>query len=52
VGKLLGIDAVILAFAGVDEMDVECVDQNEGQARGSASIGQPIPTEHAFTTNR
>ena len=52
VRELLRIDAVIFAFARVDEMNIEGMDQNEGQACGLTGIGQPIPAEHAFTAHR
>jgi len=49
--QLLGVNPVIFALAGMDQMDIERMDQNEGQARGLASIGQPVPPEHAFAAN-
>ncbi len=47
-GQLLGVDAVILVFAAVDEVEVERVGEDEGQALGLAGVGQPVQAEHAF----
>ena len=49
--EFLGIDAVVFIFAPVNGFDVERVGQHEGEARGLASIGQPIPAEHAFAAH-
>lgn len=48
VGELFGVNAVILVLAAVDEVEVERMSQDEGQALGLAGVGQPIPAEHTF----
>ena len=50
-GELLRIDAVVFIFASVYRFDVEGMRQNEGQARGLAGIGQPVPAKHAFAAH-
>jgi hypothetical protein len=50
-GNLFGVDAVVLVFAAVDGFEVEGMGQDEGQARGLAGIGQPVPAEHAFAAD-
>jgi len=52
VREFLGIDAVVFVFAPVNGFDVERMGQHEGEACSLASIGQPIPAEHAFATDR
>src|SRR6516225_7449646 len=51
VGELLGVDAVVFVFSPVDGFDVEGVGQDELEAGVLASVGQPIPTEHALATD-
>ena len=51
VREFLGIDAVVFVFAAVNGFDVERMSQHEGEARGLASIGQPIPAKHAFAAH-
>ena len=51
VSEFFGVHPVVLVFAAVDGFDIERVGQNEAQAGGLASIGQPIPAEHAFATD-
>jgi len=41
-GELLGVDAVVLGLVAVDGADVEGVGQDEGEAGGLASVGQPL----------
>jgi hypothetical protein len=35
----------------VNGFEVERMSQDEGQARGLAGVGQPIPAEHAFAAD-
>src|SRR6266853_1676531 len=50
--ELLGVDPVVLVLATVNEMDVKSVGQNKSQAGSLAGVGEPIPAEHAFRTDR
>jgi hypothetical protein len=52
VSQFLRIDAVVLVFAAVDEMNIERMGQDKGQARALAGIRQPVPAEHAFAAHR
>ena len=52
VRDLLAVDSVVLVFAAVNRLQVERVGEDEAQARLGAGIGQPVPTEHAFATDR
>ena len=49
--EFFGVDAVVLVFASVNGPDVERVGQDEAEAGGLASIGQPVPPKHAFTAD-
>jgi len=51
VGEFFGVDAVVLVFAAVDEVQIERMSQDEGQARLLAGVGQPVPAEHAFAAH-
>jgi hypothetical protein len=51
-GDLFGIDAVVLVLAAVNGLEVERVRQDEGEVGFPAGIGEPIPAEHAFGTDR
>ena len=45
------VDAVVLVFASVNGLEIEGMGQDESQAGGLASIGQPVPAEHAFAAD-
>lgn len=47
-GDLFGVDAVVLILTAVDEMQIQCMSQDESQALFLAGVGQPVPAEHAF----
>ena len=51
VADLFGVNAVVLVFAAVNGLEVKRVSQDEVDARGGTSIGEPIPAEHALGTN-
>ncbi len=50
--QFFGVDAVILVFAVVDEVQVEPLGQNEGDGLGLTGVGQPVSAEHASGTDR
>jgi len=47
-----GVNAVVLVLAAVNGLEVERVSQDEVNASVLAGIGEPIPAEHAFGTDR
>src|SRR5439155_3900764 len=51
VREFFRVDAVVLVFASVNGPDVERVGEDKVQARSLASIGQPVPPEHALATD-
>ena len=48
VSDFLRVDAVVLVFATVDEVEVERVGQDEGEVGLLAGVSEPVPAEHAF----
>ena len=50
-GNLVRVDLVILGFATVNRLHVECMTQHENDFLASAQIGHPVPREHAFHPN-
>ena len=48
VGDFFGVHPVIFIFAAVNGLEVKRVSQDEVDARGGTSIGEPIPAEHAL----
>ena len=50
-GDFFGVDAVIFVFAAMDQVEIEGMSQDEGDAGFLAGVGQPIPAEHAFGTD-
>jgi len=51
VREFFGIDAIVFVFAAMNGFEIESVGQDEGESRSLASIGKPIPAEHAFAAN-
>ena len=47
-GYLVGVDAIVLSLAAVDQLHVQRVAQDEGNVLLGAQVRQPVPAEHAL----
>jgi hypothetical protein len=51
VRDLAGVDTVVLGLGAVDELHVQGVADDEGEAVLGAAVGEPVPAEHALDTD-
>jgi len=47
-GDLVGVDAVVLGLAAVDEFPIQGVTHDEVDFVLGAAVGEPVPTDHAL----
>jgi hypothetical protein len=47
----MGVDAIVLGLAAVNEFHVESVSQDEGKVLLLTEVGEPVPAEHTFHAN-